>query len=163
MKFLSRHRMALFLVVTLISVAAASCGDDQLKTIATNVDRIAILIADGREIRDELEAQNIIGADEGKKITLGLIKVNSALKTFNGRAKTYTSAGVLTPAGKADLKKLAEDIASAAADLISNGTFGVKNPDAQVRINSVIGALRQVTLAIVDTVELLKAKPQGGQ
>jgi hypothetical protein len=142
---------------------STACSDDQLKTIATNVDRVGILIKDGREIRDELEAANIIGPEEGKRITVGLLKVNAALKTFNTRAKTYTAAGTLTPEGKADLKKLADDIAGAATELVSNGTFGVKNPDAQVRINSVIGSLRQVTLTIADTVALIKTKPSGGQ
>lgn len=153
--FTKRAAVVALLFAAVISTA---CNDSQLKTIATNVDRIAILINDGREIRDELEAQNIIGADESKKITLALIKVNTALKAFNQQAKTYAAAGELTPAGKADLKTLASNIADAVSELVSDGTFGVKNADAQVRINSVIGSIKQVTLTIVDTVNLIKTK-----
>lgn len=154
-------RVALMIVLIFATIVCNACSEDQLKTIATNVDRLAILIADGREIRDELETQAIIGQDEAKKITLGLIKVNSALKAFNARARTYKAAGELTPEAKADLKKLADDIASAATELVSNGTFGIKNADAQVRVNAAIGSIRQVTLTIVETVNLIKAK--GGQ
>ncbi len=144
--------------VLLFAFSATACTDDQLKTIAANVDRVAVLIKDGREIKDELVTQNLISQEEGTKVSLALLKVNNALKAFNSQAKAYAAAGEISPTGKADLKQLAEGISGAAVELINNGTFGVKNPDAQTRINSVIGSLKQVTLAIVDTVSLIKTK-----
>lgn len=156
-------RQVLIVAALFVALANTACNDDQLKTIATNVDRVAVLIKDGREIKDELEAQGVIGRDEAKAITLGLLKVNSALKVFNSKAKTYAEAGALTPEGKIELKKLANDLADAAQDLVAGGTFGVKNVEAQGRINLVIGSLRQVTLTVVDTVTLIKTKPVGGQ
>lgn len=155
------RRTLIFVLLASISLTYSGCNDNQLTTIAKNVDRVALLIKDGREVRDELEEQGIIGRDEARAITIGLLKVNTALKTFNSRAKTYADAGGLTPAGKIELKKLASDLAGAAQELISNGTFGVKNPDAQVRINTTIGALKQLTLTIADTVAAIKTK--GGQ
>lgn len=151
-------RSAGFVAVVFLTLTFTACNEDQLKAIATNVDRVALLVKDGREIRDELEIQGIISPTEGRKITIGLIKVNGALKAFNDRAKGYASDGEITPARKAELVNLATDISSATVELISNGTFGIKNPDAQVRVNSVIGSLKQVTLTIVDTVTLIKAK-----
>ena len=151
-------RIGLMVALILATLANSACSDDQLKTIATNVDRVALLIKDGREVRDELQETGIIDQGEARAITLGLIKVNNALKAFNTRAKTYADAGALTPEGKIELKKLASDIAGATSELVLNGTFGVKNSDAQVRINAAIGALKQVTLTIVDTVALIKTK-----
>lgn len=151
--------VALIFLLLPAAFGAQACSEDQLKVIASNVDRVAVLVADGREVRDELLANRIIDRDDAYKVTVGLYKVNSALKTFNDRARTYKSAGELTPAAKADLRKLAGDISSAATELVSNETFGVKNRDAQVRINSVIGSIRQVTLALIDTIERLKTKP----
>jgi hypothetical protein len=142
-----------------LAVVYSGCGDDQLKTVATNVDRAALLVKDGREVRDELFAQGVIDRDDAYKVTLALVKVNSALQAFNNRAQTYKDAGGLTPEGKSLLKKLANDISSAATELVSDGTFGVKSPDAQARINAAIGSIRQVALAIVDAVSLLKTKP----
>jgi len=155
---MKKYNVAWIAIVLLVAFTCQACSDDQLKTIATNVDRIALLIKDGREIKDELETQNIISQEEGRDITLALIKVNSALKAFTLRAKTYESEGALTSTGQVELKKLANDMADAVADLIANGTFGVKNPDAQIRINAAIGALRQLTLAIADTVSVIKPK-----
>lgn len=154
-------RVALTIALIFATIVCNACSENELKTIAVNVDRLAILIADGREIRDELETQGIIGQDEAKQITQGLLRVNSALKAFNARAQTYKAAGELTLEAKADLNKLAHDIASAATELVDNGTFGIKNADAQVRVNAAIGAIKQVTLAISDTVALIKTK--GGQ
>lgn len=149
------------IVAALLLATFSACSDDQAKKIATNIDRIATLILDGLEIKNELEESHIISMEEGKAISQGLLKVNTAVKVFNSRAKTYASSDALTPAARADLKKLALDISGAATELISNGTFGVRSADAQVRINATIGALKQVTLTIVDTVDLLKTK--GGQ
>lgn len=137
----------------------SACGDKDLKAIASNVDRAAILIKDGREITSELHAQKLISNDEALQVSRALYKANTALRAFNNRAQTYKDAGGLTPEGKALLKKLANDIATAATELVSDGTFGIKNPDVQTRINAAIGAIRQVALAIVDAVELLKARP----
>jgi len=153
--------VARIVLLLLVAFSLQACTDDKLKSIATNVDRVALLIADGREVRDELEEQGIIDRNEARAITVGLLKVNNALKAFNTRARGYADAGALTPAGKVELKKLANDIVSAVQELISNGTFGVKDPNAQIRINATIGALKQVTLTIVDTIGLIKTK--GGQ
>lgn len=145
-------------LVAMLAFTFTACNDDQLKTIATNVDRAGILIMDSFQLKEELENQNVIDAAQGKRISQGLLKVNTALKVFNARARTYAVAGELTPEGKTDLKKLANDIASAVTELVSDGTFGVKNPDQQVRVNAVVSSLKQVTLAIVDTVSLIKTK-----
>ena len=158
MKKYNVARIAIAIALLLVAFTCQACSDDKLKAIASNVDRVAILIKDGREIKDELETQAIISQDEGRKISLALLKVNNALKAFNTQAKLYASAGEIDPAGKADLKQLATNIANAVGDLISDGTFGVKNAEAQARINAAIGSLKQVTLAIVDTVTLIKAK-----
>jgi len=135
-----------------------ACSDDQLKTIATNVDRVALLIKDGREIRDELQEYGIIDQAEAKKISQGLLKVNSALKAFNAQAKAYAAAGSITPEGKTNLKNLAIAISEAARELVLDGTFGIKNANAQQQITAAIGAIKQVTLTIVDTVSLIKTK-----
>jgi hypothetical protein len=150
--------LSLLLLFSLLPVtlATSSCNEDQLKAIASNVDRIAILVQDGREVRDELFVQNLIDKDEAFRVTLGLQKVNSALKTFNDRARTYKATGDLSPAAKTDLKKLATDISSAAVELISNGTFGVKNSAAQSKINAAIGSVQQVALALIDVIDKLK-------
>ena len=155
---MKRNRRLLAGVALILAAISSACNDNQLKTIATNVDRVATLIKDGREVRDELEEQGIIDQAEARKITQGLLKINTALKAFNTRARGYADAGALTPAGKLELRKLANDIVSAVQELISNGTFGVKDPNAQIRINSTIGALKQVTLTIVDTINLIKTK-----
>jgi len=160
---MNRKRVLVFLAAILLGMSAASCDDKQMKTIATNTDRAALLIKDGREIRDELFTQGIIDRDDAHKVTVGLQRVNNALRAFNNRAQTYKAAGGLTPEGKALLKKLANDIANAATELIADGTFGVKNPDAQTRISAAIGAIRQVTLAIADAVALLKTRPAPAQ
>lgn len=152
-------RIALCVAVLFAVGAASACGEDQLKVVAENTDRLALLIKDGREIRDELEAQGIIGADEARAITVGLLKTNSALKAFNNRAATYKAAGALTPEGKALLVSLATDITEAAAELVSDGTFGVKNPEAQRRINAALRTIKALTVAIVDAVTAFKTKP----
>jgi len=151
---------SLLLLVSLIPLAGSqtACGDDTQKSIASNVDRVAILTQDGREIRDELFTQTIIDREEAYKFTLALQKVHNANKTFKAKAQTYLAGGGLTPDGKQDLAKLARDISDAVTELVSNGTFGVKNPDAQARINAVIGSIRQAALAIVDSVNALKTK-----
>jgi hypothetical protein len=141
------------------TLAFKACGDDQLKAIAANTDRAALLIKDGREVRDELFTQGVIDQDDAYKVTLALTRVNNALRAFNNRAQTYKNAGGLTPEGKELLRKLANDIANAATQLVSDGTFGVKSPEAQTRINTAIGAIKQVTLAILDAVEHLKTRP----
>jgi hypothetical protein len=134
-----------------------------MKAVAANTDRAALLIKDGREVRDELFTQGIIDRDDAYKVTLALTRVNNALRAFNNRAQTYKAAGGLAPEGKALLKKLANDIANAATELVADGTFGVKNADAQARLNAAIGSIRQVALAIVDAVALLKTKSAPAQ
>ena len=156
-------RIAISAAMLFAAIAYSGCGEEQLKAIAANTDRVALLIKDGREVRDELFLQGIIDRDDAYKVTIALTKVNTALKSFNNRAATYKDAGGLTPEGKALLKKLATDISSAATELTADGTFGVKNPDAARRINVAIGAIKQVTLAIVDAVALLKTKPAPAQ
>lgn len=159
----SGHRdsvWSLLLLVSLIPLVGlqTACGDDTVRGIAVNVDRVAILVQDGREVRDELFAQTVIDRDEAYKFTLALQKVHNANKTFKVKAETYQAGGGLTPEGKQDLAKLSRDISDAVTELVSNGTFGVKNPDAQARINAVIGSIRQAALAIVDSVNQLKTK-----
>lgn len=151
-------RVAITIALIFATIVCNACNEDQLKTIATNVDRVALLIKDGREIRDELEEYGLIDQAEARKITQGLLKVNNALKAFNAKAKAYAASGVLTPEGKTDLKNLAIAIAEAASELVLNGTFGVKNANAQAQITAAIGAIKQVTLTIVDTVSLIKTK-----
>lgn len=145
-------------VILILAATTFGCDEKQLKAVAANTDRAALLIKDGREITAELWAQNIIDRDDAYKITVALLKVNSALRAFNNRAQTYKDAGGLTPEGKSLLKKLAEDISTAATALVADGTFGIKNRDAQIRINAAIGAIRQVALAIVDAVKALKTR-----
>lgn len=146
--------IALLLLLIPVSLTSA-CNEDQLKAVASNVDRVAVLIADGREVRDELFTQGIIDRDDAYRVTVGLQRINTALRVFNAKARTYKT---VTPEAKGELKKLAEDIAGAASELVSDGTFGIKNADAQVRINAAIGSIRQVALALVDTIERLKTK-----
>lgn len=162
-KFINPRRVALVALLTFTAGFYSGCNDNQLKTLATNVDRVAILIGDGARLKDELESQGFIDAAEAKKIAQGLLKVNTALKTFNVHAKSYVAAGELTPDGKADLRKLAANIADAATDLVDNGTFGVKNANTQAQLNLAIGGLKTLTLTILDTVTLIKTKPAGGK
>lgn len=152
-------RIAIGAALVMAVFAHSGCDDKQLKTVAANTDRVALLIKDGREINAELETQGIIDRDDAYKVTVALTRINGALRSFNNRAQTYQAAGALTPEGKALLKKLAEDISTAATALVADGTFGVKNRDAQIRINAAIGAIKQVTLAIVDAVDALKTRP----
>jgi len=151
-------KRSLIITLAILTITSAACTDNQIKTIATNVDRAGLLVMDAFQLKEELENQSVIDGAQSKRISQGLLKVNTALKVFNAKAKSYADAGALTPAGKADLKKLSTDIADAISELVSNGTFGVKNPDQQSRINSVISALKQAALTIVDTVTLLKTK-----
>jgi hypothetical protein len=162
MKLISKSKTHLA-ALTLAICALVACNDNGLKAVATNVDRVAIVIDDAREIRDELLAQGLIDRDDAYKTTLALYKINGAFKSFNAKAKTYVDSGALTPEGKADLTKLATDIADTASELVSSGAIGVKNPDAQAKINVAIAAIKQVALALVDTVKALKPKSAAQQ
>lgn len=154
----NRAAMIIPLFLLLAVPGLTGCPDNQIREIAKNVDRVADLVQDGREIRDELFVQNVIDRSEAAKLTTALHKIHSANKTFRARAITYQNGGDLTPEGKADLRKLADDISGAVSDLIQDGTFGVKNPDAQARIQAVIGTIRQAVGSILDSIDLLKVK-----
>lgn len=145
-------------LVLVIGIAGSqsACGEDQQKVIATNVDRIAILIQNTREVRDELFAQGLIDKDDAYKVTVALVKVNTATRTFKDRAQNYKASGALTPSNRDTLRALANDIASAITELVSNGTFNIKNPDAQAKVNAAVGSFRQVALALIEAIDALK-------
>jgi hypothetical protein len=147
------RRVALALVLS-VSVIASACGDDQVKAIATNVDRIANIIRDAREVRDELFAAGLIDRDEAFKTTQALVKVNNSLKTFRDKASKYK---VVDAAVKVEAHKLAEDILTGVDELLANGTFGVKSPQAQEKYRAVVGTIRQFVLALVEQINRLKS------
>jgi outer membrane murein-binding lipoprotein Lpp len=152
-------RIALALAVILSVLSLAGCTDDQQKAVASNVDRLAVLIQDAREVRDSLVEQGAIDNQSAFEITRGLVKVNGALKVFNSKARAYATAGDTSPAAKADLKLLAASIADAATDLVNNGAIGINDPKKQNEYSLAISAIKQAALAVLDAIERLKTKP----
>jgi hypothetical protein len=156
-------RIGLFVAVIFTVGVISSCNDKQVRAVAANVDRAALAIKDAREVVGELVEYKAIDQDAAFKATLGLQRINTALKAFNNRARTYANTDALTPSDKALLKKLAGDIAGAATELINDGTLGIKDPVRQAKYTAVIDAIKQATLAIVDTIEQLQTKSTPAQ
>ncbi|HKX30646.1 MAG TPA: hypothetical protein VJ302_23355 [Blastocatellia bacterium] len=133
----------------------SACGNDEVKAIATNVDRVAVLIGDAREIRDELFDQGLIDREEAYKTTQGLVKANGSLKIFREKASQYR---VVDDRVKIEAGALASDLLSAIDQLAAAGVFSVKNEGAQAKLNAAIGSIRQTVLGIIDQIKRLKVK-----
>lgn len=151
----SWERTAVIAVVLSVALALQGCNDNQLKQVATNIDRAAVLIGQTREVRDDLFAHGLISKDEAHKITVVLVRINRNVKTFNDKARTYQS---VTPQAKADAKKFAADFADGINELIQNGTLGVKNPQSKEKLGILTDSLKELSLTLIQSIDSLKVE-----
>ena len=80
----------------------------------------------------------VISNEEELALTLGLQKVNEAVKAFHAQVKA-TSA--LDPAAKGKLLQLLGGVTTSLADLNQSGVLGIHNPDAKSKVAAVLAGI----------------------
>lgn len=146
------------------------------REIAIELDRFAFLIKQARETRDQIQAQGWINKEEARVFTQYLSELNKigsevqkqTVKYFadisaaekklvdakarnasaDELAQLQVSLDKTIEDGRINLRNLAPRIAEALKNLNSNGTFHIKNPDAQAKFGAIFATLEGVVNSI---------------
>jgi hypothetical protein len=147
MKNSNRLKIALIYLVIAASIA---CKDDSIRKAARASDDMASTISLAIDVKRQLAMSTppLIDHDEEVRLTLGLQKVNAAVKAFNTEVKRLSK---LDPASKGNLVALFASVTQSINELNGQGVLGIKNPDAKAKVQAVLAAF-STSIAVIQAV-----------
>ena len=134
------------LIVSLI-VLQIACKDTQIKQAARASDDMATTISLAIDAKRALATSNppLITPQEELALTLGLQKVNAAVRAFNEEVKRLSK---VDPNSKGQLLALFADITKSISDLNAQGVLGIKNPDSKAKLTVILAGFNASITAI---------------
>lgn len=132
-------------IVLLLILVLVACKDDAIRKAARASDDMAVTISLAIDTKRELAKAGLLKPDEEIPLTLGLQKVNTAVKAFHLQVKNTKA---LDPASKNQLLLLFSGITSSVADLNQQGVLGIKNEQAKAKVSAVLAGFTTAFAAI---------------
>ena len=136
------------LIVVLVLLSA--CKEENIRKAARASDDMATIVSLAIDVKRGLgqTGTKLISDDEELVLTLGLQKINTAVKAFHAQVKKTST---LDPAAKGQLLILFKQITEAVTDLNNVGVLGIKNPEAKEKIAAVLAGF-QVAFTTIQAV-----------
>lgn len=134
-------------VILLLVLTLLACKDDSIRKAAKASDDMAVTIGLAIDVKRELgqTGTKLISDQEELALTLGLQKVNTAVKAFHLQVKNTKA---LNPASKNQLLQLLSGITTAVAELNQQGVLGIHNEQAKAKISAVLAGFTASFAAI---------------
>jgi hypothetical protein len=144
MQHVKRIRPLLIFVVCLL---LASCGDASLKTIAQAELDVANGVTTAQKTVEQLYASNQITADDARAVSTILLKITTA----NQSARAITQNLVtLDPSNRQNLKDIVIPLVQAVNDGIAQSVITIKDPNARSSVMAVLATV-VTSLNIIQT------------
>ena len=143
----TKHSLIAIVLVFLISLQLA-CTGDQIKKSAQAAQDMSLALGLAIDAKRSLAEAKLIDPQEEIALTLGMAKVNLAIRAFNNQV---SATKTLDPTSKAQLLTLFQGIVSSVNDLNTQGVLGIKNPDSKAKITAVLAGIT-VALATVQAI-----------
>jgi hypothetical protein len=142
-----RERKHVLGVVLLLVVMQLACTDDAIRKSARASDDMATIVGLAIDAKRGLATTTppTISPEEELALTLGLQKVNAAVRAFHTQA---LAAKDMNPATKSQLLALFTQITQSVSELNSQGVLGIKNPEAQAKITLILSGFSGTFAAI---------------
>ena len=134
---------AAFMVVLVLTIVA--CKEEAIRKAARASDDMAVTVSLAIDTKRELAKAGLLKPEEEIPLTLGLQKVNAAVKAFHLQVE-QTKA--LDPASKNQLLLLLEGVTTSVAELNQQGVLGIKNEEAKNKVSAVLAGFTAAFAAI---------------
>lgn len=142
------NRSKVKVVLTVLLLLQVACKDDAIRKAARAADDMAVTISLAIDAKRELATAGLLKPDEEIPLTLGLQKVNTAVKAFHLQVK-HTKQ--LDPTSKTLLLQLFAGITASVVELNHEGVLGIKNPEAKTKVAAVLAGF-QVSFTAIQAV-----------
>jgi len=133
------------LVAVLLILVLAACKDESIRKAARASDDMAVTISLAIDTKRQLALAGLLKPEEEIPLTLGLQKVNTAVKAFYLQVKNTST---LDPAAKNQLLLLFSGITTSVEELNQQGVLGIRNEEAKTKISAVLAAFTTAFAAI---------------
>jgi hypothetical protein len=128
-------------MVLLLIVVLLACKDDSIRKAAKASDDMATVVSLAIDVKRGLgqTGTKAISDQEELALTLGLQKVNTAVKAFHLQVKNTKA---LDPASKNQLLQLFSGVTTAVAELNQQGVLGIHNEEARAKVAAVLAGFQ---------------------
>jgi hypothetical protein len=128
-------------IVLLLIVVLLACKDDSIRKAARASDDMATVISLAIDVKRGLgqTGTKVISNQEELALTLGLQKVNTAVKAFHLQVKNTKA---LDPASKNKLLQLFSGVTTAVGELNQQGVLGIHNEEARAKVAAVLAGFQ---------------------
>jgi len=146
MKLRNRSSGAIPQTVVLAAILILlACKEESIRKAARASDDMAVTISLAIDAKRELAASGLLKPEEEIPLTLGLQKVNTAVKAFHLQVKNTKQ---LDPASKNQLLLLFSGITTSVAELNQQGVLGIKNEQAKTKVSAILAGFTTAFAAI---------------
>jgi len=134
-------------IVLLLILTLLACKDESIRKAARASDDMAVTVGLAIDVKRQLgqTGSKLISDQEELALTLGLQKVNTAVKAFHLQVKNTKA---LDPASKNQLLLLFSGITTSVAELNQQGVLGIHNEQAKAKVAAVLAGFTTAFAAI---------------
>ena len=132
-------------VLLLLIIGLVACKDESIRKAARASDDMAVTVGLAIDAKRELAASGLLKPEEEIPLTLGLQKVNTAVKAFHLQVKNTSQ---LDPTSKNQLLLLLSGVTTSVAELNQQGVLGIKNEQAKTKISTILAGFNAAFAAI---------------
>jgi ribulose 1,5-bisphosphate synthetase/thiazole synthase len=122
-----------------LAFALAACQDDAYKAAARASDTIASSVSAGISVTSDLYAQKLITQAEKNGVATILLNITNANTEFRNQVKALHAKPAVT---KADYLTAAGAFTQSVRNLLASGDLHVKDPNAQLKLDTVLKAIQ---------------------
>jgi len=139
------NRKTAALLVLILSLVA--CKDESIRKAARASDDMAVTVSLAIDVKRGLgqTGTKLISNEEELALTLGLQKVNTAVRAFHTQVKATKA---LDPASKNQLLQLFSGVTASVAELNQQGVLGIKNEEAKSKVTAALAGFSASFAAI---------------
>lgn len=134
------------ILLMLLAIQQVACKDDAIRKAARASDDMAVAVSLAIDTKRQLgqTGGKLISDQEELALTLGLQKVNTAVRAFHNQVKATQKLDLNSRAQLAQLSKLIIE----AVKGLDQDILGIKNADARAKISVVLSSITAAISAI---------------
>lgn len=134
-------------LVYLVIAASIACKDDSIRKAARASDDMAVTVGLAIDTKRALATSvpPLITSQEEIALTLGLQKVNTAVRAFHTEVSRLSK---VDPASKGQLLALFSNITQSVSELNNQGVLGIKNEQSKIKLQTVLATLNTAIATI---------------
>lgn len=119
------------IALVLVACLMAACSENELRKAAEAAANIKDGVIAAHKVTTELYSSGFLAPSEAEKITLGLLAITRANRTFNDRASQLSQ---MTPEARTELRVLFGSVLGAIDQLNRDGVLTLGNDEARQKL-----------------------------